>query len=74
MDLDDAPAGTINIRQQEKGDGDDEWHYKLDGLGILGADIEANHRVATNSDGPHEAPSSDRDAIPPGRLCVALRV
>ena len=74
MDLDEAPTGTINIRQQEKGDGDDEWHYKLDDLGILGADIEANHRVATNCDNPHEAPSSDRDAIPPGCLCIALRV
>lgn len=55
MDIDDASSGTIHIRQQEKGDGDDDWHYKLDVLGIPGAYIEANHRVAANSDGPHEA-------------------
>jgi len=74
VDGDDAPSGGINIRNEGKGDADDDWHDKSDALGILGSYIETNHQVATNGDGPHETPCSDRDAIPPGCLRVTLGV
>ena len=48
-----SASGAINIRDEEKGDGDDDWHDKSNALGVRGSHIEANHQVATNSDGPH---------------------
>ena len=74
VDCDDAPAGGINIRNVEKGDGDDDWHYKSNARGILWSHIKTNHQVTTSGDGPHETPSSDRNAIPPGCLRVTLGV
>lgn len=74
VDRDEAPSGGINIRNEDKGDGDDDWHYKSNAPGILGSQIEANHQVATYGDGPHEKPSSHRNAIPPGCLRVTLGV
>jgi hypothetical protein len=54
---DDAESGAINIGHEEKGDGDDDWHYKSDALWICWSYIEANHHVTTNSDGPTLAPN-----------------
>ena len=74
VDVDDAPSWGINIRNEEKGDADDDWHYKWNTLGMLGSHIETNHEVAANGNAPHEAPSAQGDAIPPGCLRVTLSV
>lgn len=69
-----GPASrAVNVRYQEEGDGHrGRKNQKYTPHG--GFDAVADEDVAAEGDGCHERPGLDGDAVPPGRLRVALRV